>query len=415
MPTAKQIDVRSAIAQFDAQMRLDPPHELAATPARAAEREPQMASVAVATAGSVAEASASEQLQLQADQLAGYLHIRLREVDRREATLNAHLAEQENGERSARLWFRERQQELDDRTAEFERREQELATRESVQVQAERELAESRRLSAFEVRRQTDALNARLRELELREQTVINDEAENAAVGANLAQRAAEQQQAEDRFQVETEQFHRQIGSLLTLIESFLHGTAAINANSLTPAGSAELAAGLSQREREVEETVVPPRSSEPAAAEALIERFAATINALHARQRNLDDAEALLADSLAELDAARRQMGSDRAAWDRCRDDQRAALDRARADAELELQRQGQMLVAREEERSQLLARQFDQRQAELTEQAARNDAAAADLERRQVDLERERLQIENNRRAYEREIRRLLGEQRR
>ncbi len=156
MASATNTDFEPAIAPFDPQMRLDPPHELAAA-ARAGVREPQLAAVGAGTIGVMAEAAPGEQLQLQADQLASHLHLRLREVDRRAAALNAQLADQENGLRNARLWFRERQQELTECAAELDRREQEIALREQGQVQAERELAESRRLSAFEVRRQTDA------------------------------------------------------------------------------------------------------------------------------------------------------------------------------------------------------------------------------------------------------------------
>src|SRR5205814_2206614 len=50
-----------------------------------------------------------EQLQLQVAQLAGHLRERLREVDRREATLNARVAQLESDLRSARLWLRERE------------------------------------------------------------------------------------------------------------------------------------------------------------------------------------------------------------------------------------------------------------------------------------------------------------------
>jgi hypothetical protein len=393
MATAIKTDPESAIAQLDPQLRLDPAHELAAAGARSVEREPQLAAVAVATLGVMTEAAPGDQLRLQADQLASHLHLRLREVDRREASLNAQLADQENGVRSARLWFRERQQENMERAAELDRREREIELREQVQAQAERELAESRRLSAFEVRRQTDALNARLRELDLREQTVINDEAENAAVGAAMAQRAATQQQIEDRYRADSQRFNRQVGVLLSLIQVFLHGAPPADAD----------------------EVIVPPEYSEPAQAEALIECFAATINGLHSRQRNLNEAEALLADGQAELDEARRQLAADRLAWDEHCAEQRLALERTRADAERELERHGQSLLARDEERSQSLARQFAGRQAELNEQSARNEARASDLERRQIELERERLQLQHDRRAYEREIRRLLGELRR
>lgn len=67
-----------------------------------------------------------EQLQLQASQLAGHLRERLREVDRREAALNARVAQLEADLRSSRLWLREKENEFQDREAELQRQIEDL-------------------------------------------------------------------------------------------------------------------------------------------------------------------------------------------------------------------------------------------------------------------------------------------------
>jgi hypothetical protein len=70
-----------------------------------------------------------EQLQLQVAQLAGHLRERLREVDRREATLNARVAQLESDLRTARLWLRERELAFQERENELKRQIEELQER----------------------------------------------------------------------------------------------------------------------------------------------------------------------------------------------------------------------------------------------------------------------------------------------
>ncbi len=75
--------------------------------------------------------SRREQLQLQVAQLAGHLRERLREVDRREATLNARVAQLESDLRNSRLWLRERELGFQDRENELKREIEELKERAS--------------------------------------------------------------------------------------------------------------------------------------------------------------------------------------------------------------------------------------------------------------------------------------------
>ncbi len=55
-----------------------------------------------------------QQFRLQSQQLANYLDNRHRNLDRREAELHARIAQQESVARNARLWFQERNNELQD-------------------------------------------------------------------------------------------------------------------------------------------------------------------------------------------------------------------------------------------------------------------------------------------------------------
>src|SRR6478735_2862170 len=86
--------------------------------------EPTAAMVA-AVAGNNPEIR-REQLQLQVAQLAGHLRERLREVDRREATLNARVAQLESELRASRLWLSEREMAFQEREKELVRQIEEL-------------------------------------------------------------------------------------------------------------------------------------------------------------------------------------------------------------------------------------------------------------------------------------------------
>jgi chromosome segregation ATPase len=62
-----------------------------------------------------------ELLEMQANQLSEHLRERLREVDRREAQLNARVAQMESDLRSSRVWLREQEHEFAEREAELRR------------------------------------------------------------------------------------------------------------------------------------------------------------------------------------------------------------------------------------------------------------------------------------------------------
>ncbi|MCC7085806.1 MAG: hypothetical protein IT427_12460 [Pirellulales bacterium] len=123
--------------------RFDPPHEIpraeedaavlreaAALPVAAPTELP----LAVLTTDSILDAenvssTLVRQFRTQAQQLAGHLESRQRDLDHREAELHSQLARHEAAARSARLWFQEQHGRLTRRQAEWERREQEISLR----------------------------------------------------------------------------------------------------------------------------------------------------------------------------------------------------------------------------------------------------------------------------------------------
>jgi chromosome segregation ATPase len=111
-------------------IRFDQPHKSAAANELVVP-QPELLPVAVEL-----HADAAEQMQVQASQLARHLQERRREVDHREAHLNARIAQLENDLRVSRLWLRERSE-------DFERREAELSQQLSEQDSQIRSLSAS--------------------------------------------------------------------------------------------------------------------------------------------------------------------------------------------------------------------------------------------------------------------------------
>src|SRR5687768_5072448 len=93
-------------------IRFDQPHKVSAANELAAN---ESAAEPPPLASFVADfpADSSEQMQVQAVQLARHLQERRREVDHREAHLNARIAQLENELRASRLWLRERSEEFE--------------------------------------------------------------------------------------------------------------------------------------------------------------------------------------------------------------------------------------------------------------------------------------------------------------
>ncbi|MDX1946067.1 MAG: hypothetical protein SFU86_11775 [Pirellulaceae bacterium] len=126
-------------ARIAPRRRIDAPHTVAAEPAPGGE-PPDPVAFGQAMLEVVEEPSPEvlaaalghdpeirrEQLQLQAAQLAGHLRERLRDVDRREAQLNARVAQLESDLRASRLWLAEREHEFQERETTLRRQIEDL-------------------------------------------------------------------------------------------------------------------------------------------------------------------------------------------------------------------------------------------------------------------------------------------------
>lgn len=138
-PAAQPVSVEPASAARAT--RFDPPHEIpraepAATTSKASLQDVSRAGLDLQFEAPVAVlASQSEealtpalvrQFRTQAQQLAGHLQSRQRELDHRESELHTQLARHEAAARSARLWFQEQHRKLTQRQSEWERREREI-------------------------------------------------------------------------------------------------------------------------------------------------------------------------------------------------------------------------------------------------------------------------------------------------
>lgn len=186
-------------------MRLDAPHEACVASFQSAEKSPPLASA------SLGDEPPSEQLHIQAAQLAAHLRARQRELDEREAALNSQVARWESEVRSARLWLELRQGELSAggeelaaererlalRAAEIERREKDCGCREEECQRRQEELCaleQSSRERERELRVQLDRLAAA-------EAARLRDEQSMSArrAAAECSTAAAEQAAAELR------------------------------------------------------------------------------------------------------------------------------------------------------------------------------------------------------------------------
>ncbi len=141
----------------------------------------------------MADGAPGESVNLQIEQLAERLSAQLRDVDRREAGLHAQLAEQENATRSARHWLRERQHELNQRDADLNHREEAIRLKQAELARDDQQHAEGRERTKSDQRRLAEATASRQREFETREQAIAAREASLAAATAALAEATAEQ------------------------------------------------------------------------------------------------------------------------------------------------------------------------------------------------------------------------------
>lgn len=142
---------------------------------------PSVASVDVPAQDAIAK-PAQERIHVQAEQLAGHLRRRLKELDHRESVVNARLAAIDRDTRAARLWITEREAELaargdglDQRQKELDNREAELdcRIRQSVQAKTTQDGDDLAERQAEQARVEAELLREQLRQ----ERQQLSDEA----------------------------------------------------------------------------------------------------------------------------------------------------------------------------------------------------------------------------------------------
>lgn len=224
--TATQETTSSAPTESARKNRVDAPHALAqdvaAKEGASAEKQERLGqallevadeptpSLLAAVAGETLE-SRREQLQLQVSQLAGHLRERLREVDRREAAVNARASQLEADLRANRLWLRERENEFREREQELLRRIEDLESTSTGAESASGEPPADDGVSFDERRREISERehDLQLKEVGLRERRFDQDRQAAALRHAQQVwehQRSREEQElALQRSRLETE------------------------------------------------------------------------------------------------------------------------------------------------------------------------------------------------------------------
>jgi hypothetical protein len=245
----------------------------------------------------------SSQMHNQASQLAVHLQEMRADVDRREAELNAREATAEKEMRSARLWLQQREQELIDRAEVLDQRECALS---DAEAKISKTLSEHELATADE-----DELSEKVREA--------------------LEQLRAQREAQDEELQQQRRQIDLRRRASVALVEQLLEGA---------------------ERRRASVEQEYERRQKEIRAIQkqAFQQDYEEAVEQFTARQKYLDDAEAMLANGLADLEVQQQQLKMQRQHTESQLRELRTQL--ADRQQELELQwQQRQEAVARRNE----------------------------------------------------------------
>ena len=189
-----------------ARTRIDPPHVLVAA------LDDRSTPPAETEADAVGATATSEQIQTQAAQLAEHLRSRQREVDHREARLNAQIARFEADARTARLILREREAALAEREQSLAGR---LAPSDDTHAIAHdrrsRRRLEEAEAALAEVRAETERLRQSLLDDRAEFESQVRAERERAAAEwrRRLADLDAKRQRLHDKAKASTSRGRR--------------------------------------------------------------------------------------------------------------------------------------------------------------------------------------------------------------
>lgn len=236
--------------------RIDGAHRLASKDTEAATGRPEVAEPAMAVAPSlIAASSPTEQLRLQANQLAEHLRTRQRELDQRESRLNAQLAQIDLAGRQTRLWITEQQGELAEQQAALEERKLELGKRET-ELEAAYAAAQQQAVMSEELARHEQALNEKKKELAEAEQQVqraIADQEEFLRERAEQMSSAVEEKlrHAEEELAQKEELLHDRERQIKALAEKLQAQAAAQNQVRSTMSEERERSLEVLQQEKQ--------------------------------------------------------------------------------------------------------------------------------------------------------------------
>jgi hypothetical protein len=311
--------------------------------------QPAPVELAMAAAGHPTEQSRT-QLHVQADQLATYLLDRQRDVDGRESQLNVRVAQLENELRTARLWVREQEHEFSEKELGLQQRVSDLESRLQALSASELTIEETQKQLQQEIQQREQRLGEREQKL-LEGQQRLVDEAEELGVTSERLKR--QRVEVEEASQVEKQQTARdreaadeQHGKLLAQIEQSKQTldeqeerlaeskqTLDEQEESLAESKRAldEQEESLAQRKQAVDEQ--EERLGELAKHKPATEFTELQERQDQARKKQLDDAEAMLAEHRSDLS------------------DDRQLFELERELAQAELVEERQLLVEREQE----------------------------------------------------------------
>jgi chromosome segregation ATPase len=359
--------------------RIDPPHAL--TSATAAEE-------AVAQDAGQTPALLVRQLRTQATQLARHLAGHQGDLDRRESELNARVAGIENEVRAARLWLSERQSELAEREKHLAAGT--LAVGANSESDAGGNEVHARRAAdldqiAARLAAERADVEQRHRELDARQAQVYLDIEEHSQSRARLAAEQAELEQLRADIaarQIEFDAWREELAVEAAKIGS---QRAALNLRKSELDGAADdltlRESKLADRHREIETALA--RFERLGVTEEKMEQVQQQAAEHHARQRYLEDAEALLSVQQADLASARRRFENDCARHEERVERNRGDLAKERKCSEEEIARQRDAVRRR--------ADQLDVREAAIEQLQA--DVAHAQRETLEMRLASEEL----------------------
>lgn len=358
-------------------LRVDAPH---------AHGLPQPAETAPPAVGAVelppADLSfdAAAQLQNQAGQLAAHLVARQRELDHREASLHAQLAQWEHDFARNRLTLDERERELLEREQGLTQRAAELAAREHAASRREADARRAQVEAELFLRRQEDELELRETHVKLVEERVTNEQ--------RLVRHTSDElRQSRERFHRLTRRLRQRLERRRVEFED--HSQRALEA--------------LERRRAAIEAVGLQLDAAEPAPADEIEQlrvvlrmELLAVRRMLDEREQAVDDLERRRAECAAEQEAESAQLADrERALASLAQelDARRAALDRSTQDIAAQLQLVLGERLAVEELWSRLATRdEFDAQRPRPAEIEARLAATFA-AERERLDARAEEL----------------------